>query len=107
MGRNAIPKLDEWRDGRRYSFRTVKGDDIPKPDDGEFIVYEVEIASGRASAPNRIETLATAHADGFQEVMAAMFEAGLLRGRREGRAEKLNEVRQALGLTAVTGDRHD
>lgn len=97
MGRNAIPKLGEWRDGRLYSFRAVgtvkkRNEAPPSPEDGRLVVYEVQV--GKKGPP---EVLGTAYADGFQEVMAAMWADGYARGKRDGMKEKAAEVRRAIG----------
>lgn len=105
MGRNAIPKLGEWRDGQLYEF-TVRAHwpdkadpPYPRPDDGRMICYE------RTNAPYLVqagapvsEILATCYADGFQECMASMYHDGFTKGKAEGRKEALAEVRRALGI---------
>jgi hypothetical protein len=96
MGRNSIPKLGEWRDGKLYRFRSVadRGDDsYPKPDDGRMIVYEVQ-----RGKDGPVDVLGTAFADGFQSAMAAMWESGYERGLRAGKEQKLREVQSALGI---------
>jgi hypothetical protein len=95
VGRDLIPKIGEWRDGKLYAFRSVnsmsKDDSPPKPDDGRMIVYEVQHGKD-----GEVEVLGTAFADGFQAVMAAFWEAGYQHGRRDGRKEKLQEIQAAL-----------
>lgn len=98
MGRNSIPKLGEWRDGKQYRFRAIDSfrpddDSYPKPEDGRMIVYEVQIGKDGPT-----DVLATAFADGFEEVMAAMWSAGFRKGQQSGRDEKLREVQDALGI---------
>lgn len=104
MGRNAIPKLGEWRDGRLYSFMALdsysrKDAGPPQPDDGRMIVYE------RQNAPymhvphsGETETLATCFADGFQECLAAMWESGYSKGEKAGYEKAKREIRSALGV---------
>lgn len=92
MGRNAIPKISEWRDGALYEF-SANGDGAVKPSDGRHIVYRVTRANGEQ------EILATCWADGFQECMAAMFEAGRRKGFQRGVADTKMAFRKILGVT--------
>lgn len=109
MGRNISPKLGEWRNGYRYYFRVIPHntstlpehqDNVPRPDDGRMIVYEREVATyGRdVAGEGRTETLAAFYADGFQECLAAIYEAGYNRGKRHGKLEAQKQFRAALGL---------
>lgn len=97
MGRNAIPKLGEWRDGKCYSFRAHRAyphgeqPEYPRPDDGRMIVYEVEDRDGTT-------ILGCCYADGFQECMASMWQDGYYKGERAGREAALRDVRRAMGV---------
>lgn len=95
MGRNSIPKIGQWRDGSLYRFRAIGKDESVSSDCGAMIVYERVFRDGDEE---QAEVLATAFADGFQEVMAAMFEAGFRKGRAEGKHDALARVRDVLGL---------
>jgi hypothetical protein len=91
MGRNSIPKLGEWREGHLYRFRTSDGDPVFSAEGGKFIVYEVIKSEG-------VHVLATAFADGLQEVMASMWESGFDKGKQDGKRQALADVRRALGV---------
>jgi len=98
MGRNAIPKLEEWRDGKLYRFRAVSSfgsnnGKTPTADDGRLIVFECVT---RHKGNETTETLATAYADGLLEVMAAMWQSGFMKGVKEGERRKAEEVRKVL-----------
>lgn len=97
MGRNAHPKLDEWRDGELYEFSANAAGDTtpPRPDDGRQIVYRVTNVV-RGIPVER--TLACCYADGFQSVMASMYADGFAQGKREGMLEAQRQMRRALGL---------
>lgn len=90
MGRNFVPKLGEWRDGVLYQFVVTGSDKIPRPDDGEQIVYQ-RITDHR-------EVLGVCFADGFEQCMASMWAAGYDMGKREGYEQALEDIRRALGL---------
>lgn len=91
MGRNSIPKLYEWRDGKLYRFRTPSRETL-KSNSGELISYECETILGGT------EILATAWADGLSELLSAMFHAGYAKGQQKGRSEAQANIRIALGL---------
>ena len=88
MGRNAIPKLGEWRDGALCRIH-ASGEGEARPDDGKHVLYTRETKAGT-------EILACAWADGLCELLAAFFQSGYQRGKRDGRAEKAREIRKAL-----------
>lgn len=99
MGRNAIPKLNEWCDGKLYRFRAnadfgEKIDGPPTPEDGRQIVYEVQCGK---NGPTSV--LGVAYADGFEEVMAAMWADGYARGKRDGSNERAAEIRRVIGAS--------
>jgi len=98
MGRNTIPKLFEWRDGKCYQFKTLKEDEFSiQSDDGSFIVYEC-LSMGPDGKEIR-EVLGTAYADGLCELMATMFACGYFRGRSEGYENAQKDIRKALGVS--------
>ena len=92
MGRNAIPKLDEWSEGSLFRFRTSDGASFDS-ECGKLIVYERVRKEGYGT-----ETLATAYADGLHELMAAMFADGYSRGKRDGYLNAQADIRNALGM---------
>lgn len=99
MGRNSIPKLNEWRDGKLYRFRATavfggKSDGPPVPEDGRQIVYEIQCGKN-----GPISVLGVAYADGFEEVMAAMWADGYAHGKRDGLNEKAAEMRRVIGVS--------
>lgn len=103
MGRNAIPKLGEWRDGKLYRFTQLKKDAsdpdedlVPtNPSSGRMVSYEC------VTAPlgyEEIEILACCWQDGYHEVMASMFSSGFNKGYNQGYEEALRSVRASLGI---------
>lgn len=100
MGRNAIPKLGEWRDGALYRFRYVgvEGVDavVNNASNGKMIVYE-RVTKNPAGI-EIVETLACCYADGLQEVMATMFQSGWNKGVSHGKEEQAHLIRTALGV---------
>src|SRR6185312_7128152 len=103
MGRNMIPKIGEWRDGSLYRFRvSTKTPNAPvSADGGDMIVYERLFYKSIGNNGERIEAcevLASWYADGLQTSLAAIYEAGLSKGKRMGREDALGDVRRVLGL---------
>jgi hypothetical protein len=92
MGRNSIPKLGEWREGKLYSVHAIEKPESPaQPDDGRMVVYEWITAESR-------EVLSAFHADGFAECVAAAWRDGYNKGVLAGAHRAKQEIRAALGL---------
>lgn len=103
MGRNSIPKLGEWRDGKLYRFTQLKKSAsdpdeclVPTdPNSGRMVSYEC------VSAPlgyEQTEILACCWQDGYHEVMASMYHSGHSNGYKLGFEEALRSVRASLGI---------
>lgn len=103
MGRNAIPKLGEWRDGHLYDFHSVdpfrprKNWEPPTPDNGKMIVYECTQKS-QNSNEDEVTVLGVAYADGFLECMASMWHSGFRKGEQAGYEKAKRELRASLGI---------
>ena len=98
MGRNLIPKLGEWRDGELYNFKYIDGSYVDDSSNGKMVVFTCQ--KGRDAEE---QTLATAWADGLQELMAAMYESGFQKGKLAGASEARQEILKALRIDAALG----
>lgn len=95
MGRNTIPKLNEWRNSELHRFRYSNGKtpiEVNSLSNGRMIIYEVAKTNGD------VEVLATAFADGMEEVMAAMFRDGEMKGYKKGVEDAKRKMREAFGI---------
>lgn len=94
MGRNAIPKLNEWRNGERYSFN-YHGSPYSSPThpsgNGQMVTFNRE---------DRFDStiLGSCYADGFEECMASMWQSGYFKGEKAGYEKAKREIRSALGI---------
>ncbi|TSD87530.1 hypothetical protein FFK22_016940 [Mycobacterium sp. KBS0706] len=99
MGRNSMPTLGEWRDGKMYRF-AMPGDQPWYGDmNRELISFEVHTTTfGSRGSSVESSILATAWADGVTEMLAAFYSAGYSKGLRDGEAQARRNIRLALGL---------
>jgi hypothetical protein len=101
MGRNATPKLNEWRDGSFYEivatpdcFHPEKKIEI-SPECGAQIVYRRRYYSGKEV---KDEVLAVFWADSFAECIASAFASGYSKGVKKGKEDKLREIKSVLEM---------
>lgn len=99
MGRNSMPTLGEWRDGKMYRF-AMPGDRPWYGDmNRELISFEVHTTTfGGGGSSVETSILATAWADGVTDMLAAFHSAGYSKGLRDGEAQAQRKIRLALGL---------
>lgn len=82
MGRNAIPKIGEWRDGFLY--------EVEQPPGGLCVL--------KRTTKDKEEYLAAFWPDGFEESVFSAWFAGFSKGQEAGRAEMQREIQKALGI---------
>ena len=92
MGRNATPKLGEWRDGELHSIAHGDGT-VAILNSGKLIVYTATWHDGMS------EIRACCYADGETECLASFWQSGYFKGFKAGVEKAQADMRAALGLT--------
>ncbi len=86
MGRNAIPKIGEWRDGQLYS--------VERPERGLCVL--------KRTTQKSEEYLATFWPDGEDESLFCAWFAGYNKGHKAGYEAAQRDMRKALGIEPKT-----
>jgi hypothetical protein len=89
MGRNATPKIGEWRDGARY--------DVTERN-GMTVATRTTVRMEAGIRVEHEEILCCFYNDSFAEAVFASFNSGFNRGKVAGIAEAQATFRQAMGL---------
>ncbi len=99
MGRNSMPTLGEWRDGKMYRF-AMPGDHAWYGGmSRELISFEVHTTTlGWGSSSVESSILATAWADGATKMLATFYSAGYSKGLHDREAQARRKIRLTLGL---------
>jgi hypothetical protein len=89
MGRNATPKIGEWRDGQLYEVKERNGMTIATRTTARYVAgvrHEDE------------EILCCFYNDSFAEAVFSSFQSGFDKGKKAGIAEAQKEFRRAIGV---------
>lgn len=89
MGRNATPKIGEWRDGQLYEVKERNGMTVATRTTVRYeagVRYEDE------------EILCCFYNDSFAEAVLSSYQSGFDHGKRAGIAEAQTDFRRAIGI---------
>lgn len=89
MGRNATPKIGEWRDGKLYEVKERNGMTVATCTTATYVRGErIELE----------EVLACFYNDSFAEAIFSTYQSGYDHGVKAGVSKAQLEIKKAMGL---------